>query len=156
MSIYRRFAGHDAPSLITTNVAKRQPLFADSNAARALTLALAEAAAETKATVLAYVVMPDHLHLVLGPNERTSHGRFMRHLKGRFAHRWNRTHNRSGAVWQARFHEKALRTEKALIAAVDYVHHNPVAAGLVDRPEDYPWSSARQFAPEPVSGCVSG
>ena len=42
-------------------------------------------------------------------------------VKGRFAHRWNRTHNCSGAVWQARFHEKALRTERALLAAIDRI-----------------------------------
>jgi len=156
VSVYRRFSGHDVPSLITTNVARHEPLFSDENAAKALVLTLKEAAAETKVTVFAYVIMPDHLHIIAGPTERSSHGQFMRLVKGRFAHRWNRLHDGHGAIWQARFHEKALRTERALLAAIDYVHHNPVAAGLVTMPDEYRWSSAKTCIPAELPAGASG
>ncbi|HET9476334.1 MAG TPA: transposase [Dehalococcoidia bacterium] len=154
MSVYRRFTGHDVPSLITTNIAGHKPLFADPSAANALILAMEHAEAELWVTVYAYVVMPDHLHLVVAPNENTTHGDFVRLLKGRFAHRWNRNHGRDGSIWQSRFHERALRNERALLAAIDYVHSNPVAAGLAERPEDYAWSSIREYLPKRAAQAV--
>ncbi len=65
---------------------------------KALILALKQAETETGVTVYAYVIMPDHLHVIAGPAEPSSHGRFMRLVKGRFAHRWNRLHNGHGAI----------------------------------------------------------
>ena len=142
MSVYRRFTGHGSPSLITSNTLNRSPLFASEAASRLILQVINEVRVEKKFYLYAHVIMPDHIHLLLTPPSATSMGDVMRRIKGRFANRWNRRAAEHGAVWQPRYHERALRTERALERAVDYVHWNPVSAGLCARPEDYPWSSA--------------
>lgn len=107
---------------------------------------------ETCLCLHAYVVMPDHIHLVLTPPVGLRVGRIMQLVKVRFANRFNRATGGSGSLWQERYHERALRSEKALRAAVEYVHHNPVVAGLCESAEDYRWSSAGAVAsPGPQS-----
>ena len=142
MSVYRRFDGHGYPSLITTNIKNRQKLFCDPRAAAMLLNVLGEVQKGAGVTIYAYVVMPDHLHLVASwPNDQRV-SRIMRLMKGRFARRWNRRAGLDGSVWQSRFHERALRSEHSLARAVDYVEWNPVTAGLVGEPAEYSWSSA--------------
>jgi putative transposase len=68
----------------------------------------------------------------------------MQLLKGRFARRYNQLDGRSGGLWQSRYHERTLLGDDALSNAIEYVHHNPVVAGLVEQPEKYAWSSANQ------------
>jgi REP-associated tyrosine transposase len=145
VSLYRRFEGHAFPLLVTTNVARRLPLFANDPAAKLMLDVLSEVRDETRLGVYAFVRMPDHFHTVTSLIGPSTVGGIMGRLKGRFACRWNRLTGARGEVWQSRFHERALRTERALESAVDYVHWNPVAAGLVAKPEDYRWSTARLF-----------
>jgi REP element-mobilizing transposase RayT len=113
---------------------------------------ISEVRAETRFTLYAYVIMPDHLHFVLSTPQATPSGEVMRRIKGRFANRWNRHSAGRGAVWQPRYHERALRTEHALQNAVDYVHWNPAVAKLVASPEDYRWSSALSWIREANDG----
>jgi putative transposase len=149
MSIYRRFSGHGLPYFVTTNTAHRRPIFTDPAAIAALIQVLNEVRAETRFRLHAYVLMPDHLHFVTATPERIPIGRVIGLVKGRFAHRWNRRTGTSGSVWQSRFRERALRTAYALRSAIDYVHLNPVEAGLVTDPTMYEWSSAKWWADRP-------
>lgn len=143
--MYRRFFDHCYPSLITTNVADRRPLLAEPGAAVALVHALTEAQEQLHFHLYAWVLMPDHLHLVIEVPDGMTSGTVMRFMKARFARRWNHRIGRGGAVWQTRFHERVLTSERALLAAVEYVHANPVAAGLVEAAEDYLFSSAKAW-----------
>lgn len=156
VSVYRRFRDHRLPSLITTNVADRAPLLANPDAAAALEHALVEARDELRFELLAWVIMPDHMHLVVQLPDRVSSDSVMRLVKGRFSRRWNHRRRAGGPLWQTRFHERVLTSERALLAAVEYVHANPVVAGLVDVAGDYEWSSARAWSvrsqAEPSSG----
>ena len=130
------------PSLLTTNLAARRPLFVAPPAAQLLREMLGSTRAETGVTLLAYVFMPDHVHLVTAPSATCSISRFMQLLKGRFSREWNARCGAIGSVWQSRFDERALLDEASLVRAIEYVHWNPVKAGLSVRPEEYPWSSA--------------
>jgi putative transposase len=141
MSIWRRF-DHGFPSLLTTNVEGRRPIFRDRAAARFLVEVIHEIAAEEAFQLIAYVVMPDHLHLVAWPRPPVTAGRVMKMIKGRFARRYQAERGQRGAFWQSRYHEEALQSDEALWAAVEYVHHNPVVAGLAENSIEYPWSSA--------------
>jgi REP element-mobilizing transposase RayT len=145
MSVYRRFYGHRYPSLITTNVADRSPLLARQEAASALLRSLAEAEQELRFHLYAWVIMPDHVHLVIEVPDSLMSGTVLRFVKARFARRWNHRTGAGGSIWQTRFHERVLTSERALLAAVEYVHANPVAAGLVESAEDYVFSSARAW-----------
>lgn len=124
------------------NTAARRPIFADDLAADEFAQVVGELRAEMNFRLHAWVVMPDHIHLVLTTPAGQPIGRVIGRLKGRVAHRWNRKWGLRGSLWQGRFHERALRSPLAIIAAIDYVHRNPVVGGLVAEPEDFRWSSA--------------
>jgi putative transposase len=104
----------------------------------------------------AWVLMPDHIHLVLQP-DKSSLEEIMRRFKSLS---WKRCRTEAGLVeplWQRGFHDRGVRNERALLAAIDYVHLNPVRAELVRHPEEWPWSSFRELylggdEPRPASG----
>lgn len=143
MSIYRRFPSQHLPSLITTNTYKRQPIFANGTPCELLTRTIYNIREEIRAHLIAFVIMPDHLHLILVPPPGQL-GRVVQLIKGRFARAHNRHVGRTGSVWQSRYHERTLRHERALMQAIEYVHGNPVVAGLVKEARSYRWSSANE------------
>jgi len=120
------------PYLITATTAQRQPLFADWQAARTLVAALREEADLGSAHTLAYVVMPDHLHWLLQLGDGAALADVVGRVKAVVAHRLG------GPVWQAGFHDHAVRMEEDLAQIARYVVLNPVRAGLVRRVGDYP------------------
>lgn len=90
----------------------------------------------------AYVVMPNHVHVVFQPYIQLC--RIMEWLKGTTARRANRMlGRRRQPFWQDESYDHWIRTETELNRIIRYVERNPVGAGFVDRIEDWPWSSAR-------------
>jgi putative transposase len=85
----------------------------------------------------AFVVMPDHFHLLLTP-QVISLERAMMLIKGGFSHRLGGKF----PVWQRGFTDRRIRDHADFLTHRDYIHHNPVRARLCQRPEDYPYSSA--------------
>jgi REP element-mobilizing transposase RayT len=141
MSLYTRHDPEGQPSLITTNTHERQRILLSAPTAEMLIETLYATRKEVGLLLLAFVIMPDHVHLVV-VGRREQLGRGLQLLKGRFARAYNQRARRSGAVWQSRYHERTLRTEEALANAIEYVHNNPVVARLVEEPAEYTWSSA--------------
>jgi REP element-mobilizing transposase RayT len=92
--------------------------------------------------IWAYCLMTNHIHLVAVPEREESLARALRDAHTVYAMRFNTRTQMSGHVWQGRFYSCVL-DESHLWAAVRYVERNPVRAGMVDRAEDHPWSSAR-------------
>ncbi len=91
--------------------------------------------------VLAYCLMPNHVHLIAVPDCEDSLAIVLRRTHGRYAQYWNARKHRSGHVWQNRFYSCPLgRTH--LTHALAYVEQNPVRAGMVALAEEYEWSSA--------------
>ncbi len=91
--------------------------------------------------IVAYCLMPNHVHLVVVPSTADGLHRALKVVHGRFALRINSMHGRTGHLWQDRYYSSALDSTHFL-NAVRYVELNPVRAGMVDRSEDYEWSSA--------------
>lgn len=85
MSVWRRFPDHGFPSLITSNVAGRRPIFRSSIVARLMLQTLRDAANDESIDLLAGVIMPDHFHAVVTVPPPKSLGRFVQLVKGRFA-----------------------------------------------------------------------
>ena len=85
MSVWRRFDGHGFPSLLTTNVEGRRPTFRNPAAAKHLVEVIRQVEIEEAVNLIAYVVMPDHMHLVVWLPPSLSSGRVMKMIKGRFA-----------------------------------------------------------------------
>jgi putative transposase len=93
------------------------------------------------ASLWAYCLMTNHVHLIVVPEQEQSLSRALRDAHTVYAMRFNRRTKLSGHVWQGRFYSCPL-DDAHLWAAVRYVERNPVRAGLVERAEDYRWSSA--------------
>jgi len=92
-----------------------------------------------------YCAMPNHYHATLQPS-RANLSRAMRKLNGQYAQWWNRRYARVGHVLQGRFKSQLVQRETYLLELSRYVVRNPVRAQLVERPEDWPWSSYRATA----------
>lgn len=95
--------------------------------------------------LLAWVLMSNHFHLVIQtPEQNLSRG--MHWLNGRYAQYFNRRHDRSGHLFQGRFHGALIEKESYFLSVARYVVLNPVRAGMVRHPADWRWSSYRQTA----------
>jgi REP element-mobilizing transposase RayT len=115
-------------------------LFADdTDRYRYLTL-LAAALRRTDARLLAYVLMTTHVHLVL-QTPQPNISAFMGWLHTRHARQFNRRHGRMHHLFGERFRSRVIGDDTYLLEATIYVHLNPVRAGLVTHPAEYPWSS---------------
>lgn len=91
--------------------------------------------------LLAYALMTNHVHAVIVPDRADSLAVLFRRVHGVYAQYLNTRRGRSGHLWQGRFYSCPL-ADSHLATALRYVEENPCRAGLVERPEDYRWSSA--------------
>src|SRR5258708_15555399 len=99
----------------------------------------------------AFVIMSNHVHVLLLP--RISPSRLMQSLKGASAREANRILGRTGETfWQAESYDHWVRDEKERQRIAGYIENNPVKAGLVQRAEDYRWSSAGERRRSPNTG----
>ena len=83
--------------------------------------------------------MPDHIHWLVQLGGDQKLGGLVQRLKGRSARRINLAHTLSSKVWQAGFHDHALRAEEDIEDVASYLIHNPLRAGLVDDYNEYPY-----------------
>jgi len=95
-------------------------------------------------SLYAYVLMPNHFHLLLAV-ERASTARIMQALLTGYARWFNRVHQRHGHVFQGRYKAIVCEREPYLLALIRYIHLNPVRAGLVKRPGDWSWSGHGEY-----------
>ena len=151
----------DSPALYITAVAKdRLPVFRTDAIKKVTCEALNAARRSGKFLIFAYVVMPDHLHLLT--NQPNASADVLRYIKGITGRRvidylkeknyqsslaklqhldWKRKHKYS--LWQKEKNVLTIFSEAMFMQKVNYIHLNPVRAGLVERATDYGWSSAR-------------
>jgi REP element-mobilizing transposase RayT len=87
----------------------------------------------------AWVFLPDHWHAILFPRFPLTISAVMESIKVASTLRLNAGRKESGLLWQPRFFDRAVRTVKEYYEKVEYIHLNPVTAGLVQRAEDWPW-----------------
>jgi len=107
---------------------------------------LEEYAAVAGCEIHAYVLMTNHVHLLITPNRAESVGEMMRRLGQRYVQYINRTRNRSGTLWEGRFRSCVVQEDNYLLNCQRYIEMNPVRAGIVLHPSDHHWSSYRFYA----------
>jgi putative DNA methylase len=92
----------------------------------------------------AWVVMPNHVHVLFTPKQGWEMSRIAHSWKSFTAHEANKILGRTGEFWQKEYFDRYIRDGKHFDNAVAYTENNPVKGGLCERPEDWPWSSARR------------
>src|SRR5438094_6257747 len=157
----KRYYGTGGMHFITWSCYRRQPLL-DPTARKDLLLAVLELMRHRyRFVVIGYVVMPEHVHLLIGEPERANPSAVMQAVKQGFARRllrrlrtrsderqcslWSRDADETH-VWQRRFYDFVVWSERKRIEKLLYMHHNPVKRGVVLQPEQWRWSSFRYYA----------
>lgn len=97
--------------------------------------------------VFGYVVMPEHVHLLVSEPEAETLATALQSLKISVAHRARHYQPQSDpTLWQKRYYDHNVRSYESFVGKLRYLHRNPVKRGLVTRPEDWKWSSFRHYA----------
>lgn len=120
----------------------RQAVFVDDEDRRAYLDALREATRLHAVRVHAYVLMPDHVHLLVTPQAAEGLARAMQTLGRRYVAAFNRRHGRTGTLWEGRFRTALAEAPAYFHPLLRYVEQHPVREGLCERAADHPWSSA--------------
>jgi len=107
---------------------------------------LAAAAAKHACAIHAYVLMPNHVHLLVSPREGDGVAMMMQEVGRRYVRLFNETHRRTGTLWEGRYKAAMIDSQPYLLTCQRYIELNPVRAALVENPADYPWSSHRHTA----------
>ena len=107
---------------------------------------LLEYSQKTNCMIHGYVLMTNHVHLLLTPRDKESVGQLMKRLGQRYVQYVNRTYQRSGTLWEGRFRSCIAQEDNYLLHCLRYIELNPVRAEMVVHPADYRWSSYRTNA----------
>ncbi len=119
----------------------RARVFHDEGDYREFVKLMAAASARLPMRVIAYCLMPNHLHLVLWPHDDGDLSRWMQWLMTAHVRRHHRRHGTDGHLWQGRFKAFPVQKDGHLLTVLRYVERNPARAWLVGHAEDWPWSS---------------
>ncbi|MDA7979531.1 MAG: transposase [Pirellulales bacterium] len=155
----RYLRSHTGRTFFFTLVTFQRRRFLTTPVARAaLRAAFRNVRAQRPFSVVAIVLLPDHLHTVWElPSGDTDYSTRWRLIKTRFTQLWrqqggseetvsaSRERKRERAIWQRRFYEHTCRDEQNLKRCVDYIHANPLKHGLVDSVAQWPWSSFHRY-----------
>jgi putative transposase len=156
-----RYYGAGYLHFITTSCYQRRPLLGSRLNRHLFLEVLEQVRRRYHFVVVGYVVMPEHVHLLLGEPERGNPSVVMQAIKQGFArrllgklrsqadlrqgHLWSAALE-AGHIWQRRFYDFVVFSEKKRAEKLRYMHRNPVKRGLVLEPEQWVWSSFRHYA----------
>lgn len=119
----------------------RQAVFYDDNDYRVYLTWLKEGAEKYGCAIHAYVLMTNHVHLLMTPESREGISRVIQHVGRNYVTYINHSYGRSGTLWEGRHKGCIIDSESYLLACMRYIELNPVRAGMVSKPIDYCWSS---------------
>lgn len=102
---------------------------------------LGAAAAKHECEIHAYVLMINHIHLLVTPLHENSISKMQQMIGCHYVRYFNDSYRRSGTLWDGRYKATVLDSANYLLTCMNYIEMNPVRAGLVKHPSDYPWSS---------------
>jgi putative transposase len=119
----------------------RQPIFKEEADYWYYYECLRDAALRQGCAVHAYVLMENHVHLLLTPQSENAIGRMMQSVGRRYVQYFNSLRDRSGTLWEGRYRATLIDSENYLLLCSRYIELNPVRTAHVKHPKDYPWSS---------------
>jgi putative transposase len=116
---------------------------------------LAQSAARTRCAIHAYVLMTNHVHLLVTPAETGAVAAMLQDMGRRYVRVINTVHGRTGTLWEGRFKSSLVDTETYLLTLHRYIELNPVRAGLAAHPAAYPWSSHAHYAAGQINSLIT-
>lgn len=131
------------PMHIMQRGVNRRSVFMDTDDREHYLRLLRRASKAQGISVHAYVLMGNHVHLLVTAQELGSISAAMHRLGQCYVQAFNRKHQRTGTLWEGRFKSCLVDTETYLLTVYRYIEQNPVRAAMIDSPEQYHWSSAR-------------
>ncbi len=102
---------------------------------------LSDACIKYSGSLHAYVLMTNHVHLLITPSTKDSIPQIMQSIGRRYVQYINKTYRRTGTLWEGRYKASLIDAEQYLLACYKYIELNPVRASMVNHPGEYPWSS---------------
>lgn len=124
----------------------RRPIFHDDGDRWRYRELLLEGALKYRCAIHAYVLMTNHVHLLLTPANVDGPARLTQWLGRRYVRAFNRRHRRTGTLWEGRYRSSVITSTRYLLACSRYIDLNPVRAGLCASAVDFAWSSYARLA----------
>jgi len=140
----KRFQQAHCSHFITFSCYRRGSLLATPEARRTFEQTLERVRQWYDIYVTGYVVMPEHVHLLISEPERGKLSVAIQMLKQNPSRQLRKLAG-SGSFWQARYYDFNVWSERKQVEKLRYIHRNPVKRRLVERPEDWEWSSFRHY-----------
>lgn len=128
---------------LTFSCYRRKPLLDSATAYRAFELEFERVRQRYSLAIAGYVLMPEHVHLLVGEPGESSLAVVLQVLKQQTSRRFKREEDR---FWQRRYYDFNVWNEEKRMEKLRYMHRNPVRRRLVAKPEDWPWSSFRHYS----------
>jgi putative transposase len=145
-----RFHHSGQSRFVTFCCRHRHPWFTTDATCRTFESALERVRRSYGLSVYGYVVMREHVHLLLSEPQQDTLADALKSLKQGVSRRLignNRlTIGAGGHVWEKRYYDLNIRNRAQFVEKLRYIHRNPVKGGLCEGPEDWPWSSFRHYA----------
>lgn len=139
----KRYHESGQTHFITFSCFRRKPLLATAHAKQTFEKALKRVRRVYRLRVYGYVVMPEHVHLLIGEPARSTLGQALKSLKQGVS---RRLIGNADQFWETRYHDFNVRDEVKRIEKLRYIHRNPVTRGLCTKPEEWCWSSFVHYA----------
>ncbi|MGA9670556.1 MAG: transposase [Terracidiphilus sp.] len=139
----KRFQKAEALHFITFSCFHRLPLLEARGARETVEAVLEATRVRHQASVYAYVLMPEHVHLLINEPQSILLAQLLKAVKQITS---RKLRGRREKFWQARYHDSSVRGDAARSKVIRYIHRNPVKRGLVEKAEQWPWSSFRHYA----------
>jgi putative transposase len=139
----KRFQQSRQLHFLTFSSYHRQPKFKTPTSRASFESALEQVRQKYDLCVYGYVVMPEHVHMLVNEPGRGTLAQAMQSLKQSVARRL--ALRAPDPFWQARYYDFNVWSERKFVEKLRYIHRNPVTRGLVARPEDWAWSSFRHY-----------
>lgn len=138
-----RFVLPGQPQHVIQRGNNRQAIFHRANDYRFYLEKLKAGAEKHQVDIHAYVLMSNHVHLLLTPSTEPGIGKLMQYMGRHYVQHFNHRYERTGTLWEGRYKSSLIDAERYLMACYRYIELNPVRAGMVAEPGAYTWSSYR-------------
>jgi putative transposase len=142
----KRFQESKQSHFVTFSCYQRRPLLSSSARCDLFVEKLEQTRQRFSLRIYGFVVMPEHVHLLLSEPDRDHLADALHSLKLAVAKSVAAVERKPGRLWQARYYDRNVRDYEEFVEKLRYIHRNPVKRGLVKRPEDWKWSSFRHYA----------